>query len=258
LLECGVDPNTLDERGRTPLVCATAGRFGGAVRALLGDARVDVNRSCIFPDFTALHLAVWTGYDDIVQLLLECPRMDVNRVDNIQRSVLETIAHDRNNGIQHISVSDITAIVRIPLRRGWAPIHGAVAQHDCRILRTLLRHAGLDVNVLSMRGETPLWMSVSRNNLFAVLLLLAQPKTQIYLGVQPILHFAILCAKEDMIEILLECKRIDVNLVDGNQRTALHIAASIGRIDAIRLLLARSDIDAAKLDERGFSARDLA
>lgn len=250
LLECGVDPNTRDERDRTPLVCATGARVGGGVRALLADVRVEVNSTWIFPDFTALHLAVWCGYDDIVQLFLECPRIDVNRVDNIQGTVSEPTPPDSNNRLMATFIAPKLLSLRIPLRRGWAPLHGAVLRTDCRILRTLIADERTDVNVLSLQGETALCMSVRFNNTFAVRLLLAHPKIQIHLGVRSILHFAIPLATKAVVEILLEDKRIDVNSVDESQRTALHIAAFLGRADVIQSLLDRDGIDAERFDGR--------
>ncbi|CUS08186.1 unnamed protein product [Tuber aestivum] len=257
LLDCGVDPNTLDGRGRTPLMCATGARVGGGVRALLANARVDVGSTWLFPDFTALHLAVWSGYDDIVPLFLESPRIDVNRVDNIQGTVLEAISSDSNTRVMATFVGSTILSLRIPLRRGWAPLHGAVLWNDCIILRALLRDERTDVNVLSLEGETALCMSVRFNNTFAVRLLLAHPKIQIHLGVRSILHFAVPWATKAVMEILLEDKRIDVNLVDQGQRTALHLAAALGRADVVESLLDRDGIDAEILDEEGRSAMGL-
>ncbi|PWW79390.1 ankyrin, partial [Tuber magnatum] len=195
-------------------MCATGVRARGGVRALLADPRTDVNRTWMFSDFTALHFAVWTGYDDIVRLFLKCPRVDVNRVDNIQGTILGTI--------------------------------------------TLLGDKRIDVNVLTLGGETALCKSARSNNTFGVRLLLAHPRIQIHLGTQSILHFALPWATKAVMETLLEDKRIDVNLVDKEQRTALHLAAYLGRIDVIQLLLDRDDTDVEKLDGDGLSARGLA
>ncbi|KAG0636755.1 ankyrin repeat-containing domain protein, partial [Tuber brumale] len=254
----GVDPNTPDRHRRTPLICATVGRFGGGVRTLLRDDRVDVNRSWPSPGFTALHLAVWKGYYDIVRLLLECPRIEVNKVDGIRRAELEGTTYSTSSLIPRLSPRDRRANVQVPSRRGWAALHGAVARNDSRILRILLGDERIDVNILTIEGETPLWVGVSFDSVSAVRLLLAHPETHISLATGSILHFAIPCAVRPVIEALLEDKRIDVNSLDRNQRTALHIAASLGSIDAIQSLLGRKDIDVGMLDGQGREARDLA
>jgi len=356
LVDCGVDPNTIDGRGCTPLVCATVGGHFCSVRGLLSDPRVDVNHPWLFPDFTAFHLAVWIGNVSIVRLFLEeSPEVDVNRVDEIRRTELETIQHDINRGclpnfvadslpdglglqpygfswlenrapdgswlvpwgasqsfpdftgyhhyifdaydlrVKQLSkyrdrgeemhldsenemepiilktiISDLREraeptflgkvinAVRVPLRRGWAPLHGAVAQDDCRILRILLAYAATDVNVVSADMETPLFTSVRLGNEFAVRLLLAHHETNICMETKSILHFAVSVARKSMIQILLENTRIDVNLRDGNQKTALHMAASNGRMDAVELLLGHIDTEMERLDGEGFSGRDLA
>ncbi|RPA99782.1 ankyrin [Choiromyces venosus 120613-1] len=258
LLTCGIDPNTLDTRERTPLICATAGRFCGAVRAMLGDARVDVNCHWLFPDFTALHLAVWNGYDNIVRLLLACPRIAVNRVDNLPQTVVsEIMRYDNNISLIGTFLSDRILGLRVPVRTGWAPLHGAVARKDSSILKILLKDERIDVNILTIGGETPLCMGIRLHNKQAVRLLLAHPKIDIHLGSESILHLAVLQAEKSTFEILLEDKRIDVNLTDKDGKTALHFAAGALEVDLVYLLLSHNEIDVEKLTACGLSARDL-
>jgi len=329
-----IDANTLDGRGRTPLMCATIGQFPGTVTALLQNPTVDLDRPWLFPDFTAFHLAVWIGDSTIVKAFLdERPAVNVNRVDGVQRTneetiandimsgclpnhlteklpagffrslhlpdflpsseftsyhhcifdvynyrvrmlrdrevtmdsdgemesiVLETIQQDMNFWIDPTFLGDTIAKVKTPLRRGWAPLHGSVAQHDCRILRILLGHPGINTNVLSNDMETPLWTAVRLGNLFAIRLLLAREEVEIHLAGESVLHFAVVRAPKSVIEILLADGRVNVNCVDGNGRSALHIAASIGRMDVILLLLAHHDTEIEMLDRRGLTARELA
>ncbi|RPA91994.1 ankyrin [Choiromyces venosus 120613-1] len=253
LLACGVDPNTPDGRGRTPLICATAGRLSGAVRALLADARVEVNWTWIPPDFTALHLAVWNGFDDIVKLFLACPRTAVNLVQNARGPMTD----GSNNRALGTFVGERIFGVEVALRSGWAPIHGAVVRKDPKILIILLQDERVDVNILSCERETPLFLAVKFHNKLAVRLLLAIAKNRAPLAIDGILHMAVPWAGTSMVEILLQDSRVDVNWTNHDQRTALHIAASVYRVDLIRLLLNHKKIDVGKFDERESSARDL-
>ncbi|RPA91990.1 ankyrin, partial [Choiromyces venosus 120613-1] len=104
LLDCGVDPNTVDDRGRTPLICATAGRHLTSIRALLlcptlyhaaehrdksevkallDDGILDI----IHDGRTLLNNAVSTLSEDVLTTLLDCG-VDPNTVDDRGRTPL--------------------------------------------------------------------------------------------------------------------------------------------------------------------------
>jgi len=73
------------------------------------------------------------------------------------------------------------------------------------------------------------------------------------------LHLAVQCAKVQTIEYVLNSKGIDVNAVDGNTgETALHLAARLGRSDAVALLLKQPHINDNIQDNSGRTAMDLA
>ncbi|RPA91980.1 ankyrin [Choiromyces venosus 120613-1] len=259
LLDCGVDPHSRDRQNRTPLICATMARLSGAVRALLNHPGVDVNRTWRFPDFTALHLAVWNGYEDMVRLLLACPRVAVNKVDNIPGPMIERFPRHSNRRILRSSLWGLQAIVGIPLTKGWAPLHGAVDRGDQAILSILLENERVDVNILNIMGETPLWMAVGIGDRVSTRQLLLHPRIQTKLGTESILYHAIPFAEKSMIEIIMQIGRLDINAGNNQwQSTALHRAASFGRSDVVEMLLCRNDIDIRRLDQQGYSARALA
>jgi len=59
-----------------------------------------------------------------------------------------------------------------------------------------------------------------------------------------------------MIEILLEDRRIDINLLYASKKTVFYMAASKDRMNAVQLLLAHRDAEIKRLGER-IAGRDL-
>ncbi|PWW79386.1 ankyrin [Tuber magnatum] len=253
LLACGLDPNTEDERGRTPLICATSGRCLGAIRVLLADGRVDVNRPWVF-DFASLHLAVWNQDADVVRLLLSCPRIAVNQAIITGPMSLGNSRTERDGRVLATLMEDRREGENPPLRGGWPPLHGAMARSNLTVLAILLRDERVNVNKPALGGETPLRVGVRHNNVPAVCMLMAHPKIQAQMDGR-ILHFAVYYSGGPMIEFLLRSESVRINCRDSAGRTALHLAAYLGRADIVKLFLGRKDLDIRILDGGGRSAR---
>ena len=77
LLECGIDPETRDAEGQTPLCVAARHNRLEAVKLLMEDTRVDVN-SRDHMRCTALSLAARYGHVSVARALLDDRRVDVN------------------------------------------------------------------------------------------------------------------------------------------------------------------------------------
>ncbi|RPA91984.1 ankyrin [Choiromyces venosus 120613-1] len=249
LLVCGVDPNTADKRGRTPLICATAGRHLSAIRALLRCDSVDVNRSWIHGGFAVLHLAVSRRDIDVLRLLLTCPRIAVNQVLTGEREELE----------REQQLVPLLREIYDAGRGGWAPLHWAVNGGDPTIIKSLLDDERVDVNLDSGLGDTALGFAVRRDKTLAVDMLLAHPKINVQQedGVS-ILYQAIFYAGRSTIKLLLESSKIDVNSPNIHGGTALHLAVNSGKAHIIPILLGCKEIEVGALDSEGRSARDLA
>ncbi|RPA91993.1 ankyrin [Choiromyces venosus 120613-1] len=159
---CGVDRNTVDNRGRTPLICATTGKHLSAIRALTHCPSVDVNRPWIYEDFAALHLAVCDGDLDVLSLLLACPRIAVNQIRTLGQVEKDppVIKREQQNLDTELE-SARRGMVYLPMNGGKAPLHLTVNQRDLTFLRILLEDDRLDVNVQDRMGETALRSTVS-------------------------------------------------------------------------------------------------
>ena len=78
LLECGINPETRDGEGQTPLSVAARHNRLEAVKLLMDDIRVDVN-STDHTGRTALSLAAGYGHVSVVRAFLNDTRVDVNK-----------------------------------------------------------------------------------------------------------------------------------------------------------------------------------
>ncbi|KAF9188730.1 hypothetical protein BGZ50_001175 [Haplosporangium sp. Z 11] len=72
-------------------------------------------------------------------------------------------------------------------------------------------------------------------------------------------HLAVQCAQYNVVEYVLNSTpQVDLNARDHHGSTALHIASSMGRLDVVKLLLSKNDVNDGILDHKGKSALDVA
>jgi len=124
-LKSGADVNTLDEDGYTGLMLAVSFNHNSVVALLL-----DVNQRNDWGSF-ALKNAVDNSNIEALKLLLDCPSIDVNSVDNYGTSL--------------------------------------VGCHQIDVLKLLLSHPGLSALTLNQKqkknGATPVMIAAMRNKL---------------------------------------------------------------------------------------------
>ncbi|KAK9746233.1 Ankyrin repeats (3 copies) [Popillia japonica] len=213
LLTEGVDVNVMNQHCSTPLHFAVYSNHLSSARLLLlqkeVDKEVDVNMKDQDGN-TALHLATVRGNFDVVQLLLEVEGCDVN----------------------------------IANKQGVTPLqYSIVKQHDAITVMLLENNRTVEVNVRDNDGSTPLHFSVSADNLDLVKLLLDKGAHADISNNNLVtsLHIAVLKRLEDVIKLMLSNKRIDVNVIDAEGNTPLHLTLMIERQPSFELISNRDD-----------------
>lgn len=134
------------------------------------------------------------------------------------------------------------------------PLIMAIMRSDAEEARNLLRSVDVNVNAIDSEGRTALIAAVFKKNLDILLILLSQSGLKINQQDnkgQNALMWAVIAAKPDakIIEQLLIKPNIDINMCDNNGETALIIAARLGNIEIVKILLnnrAKVDIKNAK------------
>jgi ankyrin repeat protein len=144
-----------------------------------------------------------------------------------------------------------------PTRRnnnGLTPIQVAVTQEkDFKILDLLLEYEDVDIDDGGQSGYTVLHWAMATSNVTVVDFLLskgANPNVADQNGATP-LHVAAYCAdKTDVLDLILEKEKVDINRRDKDGQTALHYAVRGKRLDNVDYLL-ENGADPAIRDENG-------
>ncbi|KAF9928121.1 hypothetical protein FBU30_002623 [Linnemannia zychae] len=72
-------------------------------------------------------------------------------------------------------------------------------------------------------------------------------------------HLAVQCATYPVVEYVINnTPQVDLNARDPHGSTALHIASSMGRLDVVKLLLSKNEVNDGITDHKGKSALDVA
>ena len=156
-LRSGVDIDTQDERGWTPLMISTFnGREEIALLLIENGANVNAKDSA---GYGPLHWAAFNGFDSVVRLLID-KRAAVNAVSQHGWSPLLQAA---TRGHQKITEQLIEAGVDVNLAShdGWTPLHKAAANGHAGIVKLLLSHGALR-HPKYQDGTTP--MNLARKN----------------------------------------------------------------------------------------------
>uniref|UniRef100_A0A7S2SBC1 Ankyrin repeat-containing protein n=1 Tax=Rhizochromulina marina TaxID=1034831 RepID=A0A7S2SBC1_9STRA len=116
-----VDPNLFSKGGVTALHFASRKRFTEVARKILDHPCTDPNRTGHKFGWTALHNAAAAGENQMVWLLLQHPQIDVNAIDQTERT----------------------------------PLHWACANMRYEAVKTLIQHPGTDCQALDRHGKMP-------------------------------------------------------------------------------------------------------
>ena len=233
LLEHGANPNVINENGVTPLGLAvlphwTSEKFSVAAVRLLLDHRADPNMATDkVHGFTALHITVGPGFDEIVETLL-AHGGDPNRSDKHGRTSLHyAVAVHADTVIRLLLAHGADPNARDSMRR--TPLHYASATKPPPDVASLfaekswiscipcvaeLIKAGADPGARDSTGRTPLYYASCPGTASAA------PE------------FAI----TKIVGLLLDNEAV-INATDDSETTPLHCAAQAGSVTLITLLV---------------------
>jgi hypothetical protein len=145
LLREGVDVNSKDDWGRTPLWLAAETGHERVVQLLLAHEGVDVNSMDVW-DQTPLSSAAENGYERVVQLLLAHEGVDVNSRDEYDRTPPLRATKYGHEGVVQLLLAHEDVDVDSKDRWGRTPLRLAAAYEHERVVQLLLAQEGVDVN----------------------------------------------------------------------------------------------------------------
>lgn len=273
----GIEINTSDKDGMTPLYGAARAGYPNIVRLLLAVPGIDVN-AVDKHGASSLYWAAREGHADIVKQLLAVPGIKVNSLDEYNCSPLHWAAVGGKTDVVKLLLAAPGIDINTQDMEGWSSLHAAAVKGHTEIVKLLLAVPGININTKDKEGGSPLHAAAYVGQVDVVKLLLAATKVEVnktmaITGFAP-LHSAILGERVDVVKLLLADSRIDVNLatplhktdaenistvVNAHQKnefdesgldkmlairgvTPLHLAAFVGNMEVLKLLLADSDI----------------
>ena len=158
-LNCGINVDTCDTRGWTPLIASS---FHGneKIALLLIRNYADIHAKDT-RGYGSLHWAAFNGYDNLVKLLIE-KGADTNALSNHGWTPLLQ-ASSRGHLIAASHLIGNRANVNLATHDGWTPLHKAVANGHTEIVKFLLAK-GADRDAKYQDGTTPLALATKNKH----------------------------------------------------------------------------------------------
>jgi len=141
---------------------------------------------------------------------------------------------------------------------GWTPIHSVAAKGNYGLLVELIKMES-EINAVTQNGETPLHLAIYSGSLECTRALVkagADVNAKTFVEKKQPIHFACERGWSKILHYLLY-HGVDVNSKNAVDRTPLHNASLIGRVDICAELL-KNGADPNALDAGGWTARQMA
>jgi ankyrin repeat protein len=175
---------------------------------LFENNKLSVNRR-YYKTHTLLHIAVRHNYLEIIDYLLQIPNIHLN----LQSYCGYTALHYSINANPLINSRD----------------------SNINVIRLLLNHPEIDVNIGCNGGTTPLLLAIDNNNIDAVKILLADERIDINqedsMGITPIV-IAYDLGHEEIINLLLNDKRLELVGLDAIEEKTLDSCSHLLEVKA--------------------------
>ncbi|KAF5013882.1 hypothetical protein FDECE_131 [Fusarium decemcellulare] len=233
-----IRPGLNSKRDGTALTTAARGGFVDVVKMLIADARVEIDYKDQFGR-TALSYAAERGDEDVVAELLATGAVDLNSHGDWERTPLICAVHPKGGYGPG----------------GWQSYEG--------VIRRLLANGQTDVNSKDLQGYTALCYAAEEGTLGLVVALLQHPEIDPTAGpghTTPLAEAAKF-GHVDVVQALLNTGRVDVNTVMTGtaERTALMEICEFGHHEkGVQVLLSIAGIDVNFKDRWGNTSLMLA
>jgi ankyrin repeat protein len=273
--------NERNDAGETALIIATGRGCLEAVELLLSQKDVDINAQ--FANFeSALSISVKEGHEQVANLLLDEPTLGQEQLGKgliaateasrtrVIRKILQTGRVDDSTGNAALLIAarrgqgeTVEALLEFDVNmideNGERLLNSAIRRGNTGIVQALARAKTLDINHnpgIGSREAGPrapaLHLAATLGSAEIVKLLLRNESldvNQIDSTGLSALHLAVLYAQLPVMETLLACPRVDVNITTTNAlKTPLHLAVKTRSTEMVRMLLARPGLKPNQVD----------
>jgi ankyrin repeat protein len=227
------------------LLHIAADRGHAGVVATVLDHVEDVNTQDIRGN-TALHYAASQGNVDIVQLLLNAPRVNIGLLDKTHKTPLALAVDKKRTAVTTMLMEKDGFETLVEHPNEQAVLRYAVQKGDKQVVRRLLReipvYTRLDFHAVDEQGRTLMWLALEQHDEEMVKLLVSQDRIT--------LHLLIRKGELHLVESLLKAG-YDVDQPE-NGRNPLHTAISSGQLDIAKALVSSgAPVDGKKIDANG-------
>lgn len=221
LLQIGASACDLNLEGESPLHLACGAGHFEIVKLLVESGGVDLNTKTEDKQTPLMH-ACTTGQHGIVQYLLE-KGADISCIDAFGHSCLEKARYSgnaetvkllldfANRSDPKISFADLLKVSLEACENG-----------DLEVLKNLVQIGGVDINAIE-KSESDSNVRGSKLNL---------------------VQTAVVNGNADILEYLLDFGGVNLEVVDGVGNTLLHLAALLGYLDIVKLIVEKAGFDA--------------
>ncbi len=202
---------------------------------------------------TSLHEVVKSGNLKGLALLLEDADLDTN-VENTEGDTPVAVAlNEENAKALHLLLAHPKTDPNLLDSNGCSYLAIAYFKGCDDLMRAILDHPRCDPDIRNASEGSVLYFSVLKGDAKAVELLLKDKRVdpnQEENG-NSLLTIAAASSYSEIVELLINDSRIQINSVDGEGETALTIAVQLGLKDVIRLLISHPDLNPNKAGSNG-------
>lgn len=266
-----------DNEGNTPLHLCCSNGHDACVKALLyfmefSVSKLDINVQNNQGD-TPLHISFKWGYTNIVQILIEqdgdplvCNRRGQTCFDCVHNSkIVETFsAYKKSNSVERIRKSSIDITLQ---QKMIGKMITAISDGDIRLVQHYLGidddnqniNKFINVNCANYKGYTPLHAAAvyGQTNILKMLIGYGADVNSLTISEQyTALHLAVQNRMNEIVNVLLDFEKCDLNKQDNCGNSVLHYACLVGDADIISRLL-KHGADLGIINKKFISALDI-
>ena len=293
-----IDVNKSLGNRTTPLMVASRNGNWRVLRVLLAHVEIEVNfatyegKTALFYAFTGESFTSHTIQKDVVEILLQCPSVDILLKDEEDKTARDYAESNERHDvirafesrhelkkIEHTCCSDIVnegmlraaeagdlkwieifvvcpqLDINLGHKYGYTPLYLASKEGHSHVVQALLKIPSLDVNI-EVNFKTPLMIAAKNDHANVSTLLLASFHIDVNKKNTGDGGSALIIASESgkrrIVKLLLLSHQIDSNLVNFYGESALKKAAMKGHLREVKLLLRCPKTKVSNLDATEF------